>query len=95
MADEKKDGSGYEFVPPDFDEDAFVHREMVSFKTTSILFGWGVLAAAASWAAYVAVGGTDLGWLIGLALCGAFGYALKFLFPRLGADVSHFKRKEW
>ncbi|HEX2065258.1 MAG TPA: hypothetical protein VHI93_00450 [Candidatus Thermoplasmatota archaeon] len=95
MADEKRDGSGYEFVPPDFDEDAFVHREMVSFKTTTILFVWGILAAAASWAAYVAVGGTDLGWLIGLALCGAFGYALKFLFPRLGADVSHFKRKEW
>lgn len=86
---------GYEFAPPDFDEDAFVHREMVSFKTTAILFVWGIVAAAASWAAFLAVGGSDLGWFIGLALCAAFGYALKFLYPRLGADIGHFKRKEW
>ncbi|MEA3144589.1 MAG: hypothetical protein QOG31_1913 [Thermoplasmata archaeon] len=97
MAEERKDAKddGYQFVPPDFDEDAFVHREMVSFKTTAILFVWGIVAAAASWAAFVAVGGSDLGWFIGLALCALFGYALKVLYPRLGADIAHFKRKEW
>jgi hypothetical protein len=94
VADETKD-DGYEFTPPDFDEDTFIHRELVSFKTTSILFVWGIVAAAASWGAFVAVGGTDLGWFLGLALCAAFGYALKFLYPRLGADIAHFKRKEW
>jgi hypothetical protein len=96
VAEDRKDGKDdYQFVPPDFDEEAFIHRELVSFKTTTILFVWGIVAAAASWAAFVAVGGTDMGWVIGLGLCALFGYALRFLFPRLGADVAHFKRKEW
>ncbi|HUR61884.1 MAG TPA: hypothetical protein VM286_05910 [Candidatus Thermoplasmatota archaeon] len=94
MAEDKK-ADGYEFVPPDFDEDAFIHRELTSFKTTTILFVWGIVAAAASWAAFVAVGGSDMGWFIGLLLCAVFGYCLKFLYPRLGADIAHFKRKEW
>jgi hypothetical protein len=94
VAEDRKD-DGYEFTPPDFDEDAFIHKELVSFKTTSILFVWGIVAALLSWAAYVAVGGTDMGWFIGLAICAAFGYSLRFLFPRLGADIAHFKRKEW
>jgi hypothetical protein len=94
VAEDRKD-DGYEFTPPDFDEDAFIHRELVSFKTTAILFVWGIVAAAVSWAAFLAVGGTDLGWFLGLLVCAGFGYALRFLFPRLGADVAHFKRKEW
>lgn len=95
MAEDKKDDPSYEFAPPDFDEEAFIHKELVSFRTTAILFVWGIVAAAASWAAFAAVGGAKSGWFIGLALCAAFGYALRFLFPRLGADVSHFKRREW
>lgn len=89
-----KDGE-YEFVPPDFDEEQFIHREIVSFKTTSILFVWGIVAAAVSWGVFVAMGGGDAAWFVGLGICALFGYALKFLFPRLGADISHFKRREW
>lgn len=88
-------GEGYEFVPPDFDEEAFIHRELVSFKTTAILFAWGIVAAAASWGAFLAVGASSSGWFIGLAICAAMGYSLKFIFPRLGADIAHFKRREW
>lgn len=93
-SDEKKDGD-YSFVPPAFDEEQFVHRELTAFKTTSILFVWGIVAAIASWAAFVAMGGNKSAWGVGLALCAAFGYSLKFLFPKLGADIAHFGRREW
>ncbi|MEK6984916.1 MAG: hypothetical protein AABX89_00845 [Candidatus Thermoplasmatota archaeon] len=95
MAEEKKTGAtdDYQFTAPDFDETAFIHKEMVSFRTTVILFIWGIVAAAASWAAYLASPAT--GWLAGLAICAAFGLSLKLLFPRLGADIAHFKRREW
>ncbi|MES2155078.1 MAG: hypothetical protein V4510_08085 [bacterium] len=86
----------YEFKLPDFDEDQFIHREMVSFKTTSILFVWGIVAAAVSWAAYSMRGGdANTGWLLGLIICAVSGFALKWLFPKFGADISHFKRREW
>ncbi len=90
-----KDGEDYEFIPADFDEDAFIHKEMVSFRTTSILFLWGIVAALVSWALFAAVDGAKVGWLIGLAVCAAFGFSLKLLFPRLKADVKHFGRREW
>jgi hypothetical protein len=90
-----KDGDDYEFIPPDFDEDAFIHREMVSFRTTAILFVWGIVAAAVSWAAFAAMGGARTGWLVGLLIVAAFGYGLRWLFPKLGADVAHFKRRDW
>lgn len=95
VAEEKKTAStgDYEFTAPDFDESAFIHKEMVSFRTTVILFIWGIVAAAVSWAAYLAAPAS--GWLAGLAICAAFGFGLKFLFPRLGADIAHFKRREW
>lgn len=85
----------YEFIPADFDEDAFIHKEMVSFRTTSILFLWGIVAALVSWGLFAAVDGRQVGWLIGLAVCAAFGFSLKLLFPRLKADVKHFGRREW
>lgn len=102
--DERKDGKGesgrgkdedYEFVPADFDEDAFIHKEMVSFRTTTILFLWGIVAALVSWALFAAVDGRFIGWGIGLGVAAAFGFALKLLFPRFKADVRHFGRREW
>lgn len=93
-ADGGKDAD-YEFIPPDFDEDAFIHREMVSFRTTLILFVWGILAAAVSWAAFYAMGGAKTGWLVGLVIVAVSGYALRWIFPKLGADIAHFKRRDW
>lgn len=102
--DDRKDGKDgkaagkdedYEFVPPDFDEDSFIHREMVSFRTTTILFVWGILAALVSWALFGAVQGRFIGWGIGLAIAAAFGLALRWIFPRLKADIKHFGRREW
>jgi hypothetical protein len=97
VAQEEKGGkdSEYEFIPPDFDEDGFIHREMVSFRTTLILFLWGIVAAAVSWAAFAGLGGVKVGWLLGLGICAVFGYSLRYLFPKLGADIKHFGRREW
>lgn len=107
MAQEKKDGkdgksssgsgkdSDYEFIPPDFDEDAFIHREMVSFRTTAILFVWGIVAAVATWLVFTSMDGSRGAWFIGLGLAAAFGFALKWLFPLLKADIKHFGRREW
>ncbi len=93
--DEPEAGEDYEFIPPDFDEDAFIHKEMVSFRTTTILFVWGIVAALLSWGILAYMDGAKTAWYIGLLICAAFGYALKFLFPMLGADIAHFGRKEW
>ncbi|HLF15925.1 MAG TPA: hypothetical protein VI796_00615 [Candidatus Thermoplasmatota archaeon] len=93
---EEKEGEGdYEFRAPEFNEDEFIHKEMVSFRTTAILFVWGVIVAAVSWGVFGAVGGERNGWFAGLALAAAGGYALKWLFPRFKADIRHFKRREW
>lgn len=38
--DEANDTKGeeYQFEIPDFDEEAFIHKEMTSFRTTAVLF---------------------------------------------------------
>lgn len=101
MAKDKRDSKGtgadeeYEFVPADFDEDGFIHKEMVSFRTTSILFLWGIIAAAVSWLLFGLVDGAKVGFLIGLGVAAVFGFALKWLYPRLKVDIKHFGRREW
>lgn len=85
----------YQFEVPDFDEDAFIHKEMVSFKTTSTLFAWGVLAALVSWGLWESMDGAATGWYLGLLIVAAFGAALKWLYPLLRLDISHFGRREW
>lgn len=92
--DEEK-GEEYVFTPPDFDEDAFIHRELTGFRTTAILVLWGIVAALVAWLVYAAVGGGDRGWAVSLAVAIVAGLSLKFLFPMLRADVSHYGRKEW
>ena len=90
-----KKGDDYEFIPPDFDEDAFIHREMVSFRTTLLLFLWGIVAAAVSWGAFAAMGGVKTGWLVGLGIAAVFFLGLKRVFLMLKVDIKHFGRREW
>lgn len=93
--EEKGADENYEFIPAEFDEDAFIHKEMVSFRTTTILFLWGIVAALVSWGLFAAVEGAKVGWLIGLLVATVFGVSLKWLYPRLKADIKHFGRREW
>lgn len=90
--EEKED---YEFVPPDFDEDAFIHKEMVSFKTTSTLIIMGIAVAVLSWLLFAPVGGADAGWYLGLLLVAASFAVLKPLYKALHFDISHYGRREW
>ncbi len=95
MAKDDKGGDDYEFEVPDFDEDAFIHKELVSFKTTGILFGWGVLSALISWGLWEATGSTKTGWYIGLVVMVVFGYLLRYVYRFLKVDIDHFGRREW
>jgi hypothetical protein len=91
----RKGEENYEFIPPDFDEDAFIHRELVSFRTTLILFLWAIVAAAVSWGAFAALGGVKTGWLLGLVIAAVFFLGLKRIFAALKVDIKHFGKKEW
>lgn len=92
---DKPEGEEYKFEVPDFDEDAFIHKEMVSFRTTTVLFLWGIIAAILTWLVYTLMGGAATAWYIGLGIVAVFGYALRYLYPRLKIDISHFGRREW
>ncbi|MEA3137465.1 MAG: hypothetical protein QOC71_1746, partial [Thermoplasmata archaeon] len=91
----RKGDENYEFIPPDFDEDAFIHKELVSFRTTLILFLWAIVAAAVAWAAFAAMGGAKAGWLVGLGIAAVFFLGLKRIFTMLKVDIKHFGRREW
>lgn len=91
----KEPEQDYEFVPPDFDEDAFIHKEMVSFKTTSTLILVGILAAVVSWLVFAPVGGEGTGWFAGLAIVAIAFAALKPLYRVLHFDIGHYGRREW
>lgn len=93
--DKKEPEEEEDFVPSDFDEEAFIHKELVSFRTTVILFIWGIIAAAVSLALYRVTGGGDSGWYLGLAVAAGLGYGLKALFPKLNIDIGHWGRREW
>lgn len=93
--EEGEQEEGYEFLPPDFDEDAFIHKEMVGFRTTLTLFVAGILAAVVSWGLFIAVDGARVGWLIGMGVFAVFFAVLKPLYKALRIDISHYKRREW
>ncbi len=93
--DKKDKGEEYEFSIPDFDEDGFIHKEMVSFRTTTILFVVGIVAALISWGIYELMGGAKAAWFIGLAVMAAAAYGLRFIYPLLKVDIRHFGRREW
>lgn len=84
----------YDFIPPDFDEDGFIHKEMISFRTTSTLVVVGILTAIVSWLLFPAVG-EGLGWWVGILVAAAGFAALKPLYKLLKFDISHYARREW
>ncbi len=95
MAKEDKGSDDYEFEVPDFDEDAFIHKELVSFKTTGVLFAWGIVSALVSWGLWEATGANKTGWYLGIGIMVAFAYLLRFVYKALKIDISHFGRREW
>lgn len=93
--DKKDKGEEYEFSIPDFDEDGFIHKEMVSFRTTTILFLVGIASALISWGIYELMDGAKAAWFIGIVVMAAAAYGLRYLYPALKVDIRHFGRREW
>lgn len=94
-AEEPAEAEEYQFIPPDFDEDQFIHKEMVSFHTTVVLFLAGIVAALASWAAFAALDGARTGWLLGMVFLVVTFAVLRPLFRILNIDIAHWQRREW
>ncbi|MGB1586763.1 MAG: hypothetical protein ACPHID_06945 [Thermoplasmatota archaeon] len=94
-AEEPAEGEEYQFIPPDFDEDQFIHKEMVSFHTTVVLFFAGIVAAIASWGAFAALDGARTGWLVGMVILAIAFAFLRPLFRILKIDIAHWARREW
>jgi hypothetical protein len=80
------------FDVPKFDEDEFVRKELISFRTTVVLFVYTIIIALVTYLVWQATGLTFLP-LMGLALVAAV--ALKPIFKVAKIDISHWKRKEW
>lgn len=87
---EEKRDPGFEI--PEFDEDEFIRKETISFRTTLILFLYSVITALITFAVWGLVVDS---WFVSLLVAGATGYLLRFIYPALKVDISHFGKKEW
>lgn len=78
-----------------FDEKEFIRKELISFRTTLVLFVFSVLVAGITFAVWrFAVPGIQFSLLVLIAL--GLGVALlRFIFKAVRIDVSHWKRREW
>src|SRR5581483_8680746 len=75
-----------------FDEKAFIRKELISFRTSSILFGVGFVVAILTFLLW------RQGVSFGIQLLVAFaigGLVVPFLFRRVGVQIKEWKRKDW
>lgn len=85
----------YQFVPPDFDEDAFIHREMTLFRAGLTSFVAGIVAALVSWAAFAAMGGTPTAWFVGFLVFVAVALGIRPLYKMVHVDTSKYTKGNW
>jgi hypothetical protein len=89
---DKKEDEDYEFTPPEFDEKEFLKKEIKDTKTSLVTIilavVFGILAGGL---AAISRSMVLPSLLIGLA--GVVG--LKYIYPLLKIDVSHFQKKNW
>ncbi|MBW3581544.1 MAG: DUF5011 domain-containing protein [Euryarchaeota archaeon] len=83
------------FEVPEFDESEYIRRETISFRTTLILFLYSIVTAAVSFGVWLAIGATERGWFLALLIGAVLGYLLRYIYPALKVDVSHFGKKDW
>ncbi len=92
MAKEDLGKEDLPFEVPEFNEDEFVRKELISFRTTVILFVFALLVALATFFIWRA---TELGFLVLFLIAMALGGLLPFIYKLFRVDISHFKRREW
>lgn len=93
----EKEDLGFE-IPP-FDEDEFVRKELISFRTTVFLFFFSLLVALITYGFWrFAWNRRDLHggeFFLLMAFAMAAGAALPYLYRLIRLDVGHFHKKEW
>lgn len=99
MAQKDLEPQDVPFEIPEFNEDEFVRKELISFRTTIILFVFSLVVALvtlAIWKYLWASKDLNAGewWLLVLVAL-SFGGALPFLYRAFKVDISHWKRREW
>jgi hypothetical protein len=94
MAREDKIIEDAPFDVPPFNEKEFIRKELISFRTTVVLFIFSVVIAGLSYALWRYRPETPFFFHIVLALA-VGGIAFRFLFRAAKIDVGHWKRKEW
>jgi hypothetical protein len=86
-----EDDAPFEVQP--FDEKEFIRKELISFRTTLVLFVFSVVVAGITFFAWKAA---DLRFPILVLLAMGIGAALlRLLFKASRIDISHWKRREW
>jgi hypothetical protein len=88
MARRKRKDDEPDWVPPEFDEVAYMHREIQAARVAVLTIAWAVVGAIVS---YLLSANAAVAFVAGIAA--AFG--LYFLLPLIGIDIKPFKRKDW
>ncbi len=86
----RKKKESFEFKVPEFDEVAFMKREVEGAKAAMITLGYAFAVALGSWALTLA-GFASVGGLVGFVAL----YGLRYLYPLAGVDLSKFDWKLW
>lgn len=99
MAKRRKEKTGeeeaFDFKVPKFDEEKFLQRERRNTRTLFLSFAVGLLMAIISFGFWVLLSGNELRWGL-VFLVGVFNASwLKYLFLRLGIDLSDFGKRGW
>ena len=86
----RKGKESFAFKVPEFDEVAFLKREVEGAKAAMITLGYAFAVALASWTLTL-VGLALVGGLLGFVAL----YGLRYLYPLSGIDLSRFDWKLW
>ena len=92
---EKEEGEESDFQLPKFDEEKFLKKERRNIITLFISFIFGIIISLVSFGFWSLLSESVFRWELVL-LVGVFNISwLKYIFERLGIDLTEFGRKGW
>lgn len=89
MARRKRKEEDADWVAPEFDEVAYMRREIEGARAAVLTIGWAVVGAIVSFLLYAVH--PAVAFVGGIAV----GYGLVFMLPLLGVKTDAFKRRDW
>ncbi len=91
---EQKVAEDAPFEVPPFEEKEFIRKELISFKSTLVLFFFSIAVAGLSYAIWRT--NPEFRFIVHILIALALGLGLlRFLFKATQIDMSHWKKKEW